>query len=191
MRTAFIYRGLDLRIIPNNSLIVNHETTHYMKSIGMISIPTHEGIKEFLHVLEDKYPLCKALYDIIYSFGKAGASMSDIRSTFAYQRQEEEALLFFETLEILTNHKPPLIQIMGFEHLRYVASEFLSSWFIKQSNVRYILPLMWYDTTGSIIPIALEGCANATMSHILKKPGITFVSITTATFFFFFILMHV
>lgn len=176
LRNAYVYKDLDLRITSTCDLSASNVSEDCVDHDGVVSVSTHEEIKAMLHVLNEKHPLSEALYDIVCSFGKAGSSISDIRAKFDGQHQLEDSLLFFDTLDSLQSHSPPLICIIGFEHLRYVASEFISDWFIKQNNVRYILPLMWYDTTGSIIPNALEGCASAIMSHILKRPGISFVS---------------
>lgn len=176
LRKAYVYKDLDLRITPTCDLSGSDVPENCLDHDAVVYVSTHEEIKAMLHVLNEKRPLSEALYDIVCSFGKAGSSISEIRAKFDGQHQFEDSLLFFETLESLQNHIPPLICIIGFEHLRYVASEFISDWFIKQNNMRYILPLMWYDTTGSIIPDALEGCASAIMSHILKRPGISFVS---------------
>ncbi|KAI8646711.1 hypothetical protein BD408DRAFT_379909 [Parasitella parasitica] len=176
MRTAFIYKGLDLRITLDGNLIANHKAKTFVEPIDATSILTQEEIGRSLIALNAKYPLSKALYDIIAFFGKTGASTSDIRDVFSLQHEHEKCS-FFEMLNVLENHRPPLVHIVGFDHLRYIASEFIPSWFIKQSSTRCISPLMWNDTTGAIIPIALEGCANAAMSHILQRPGITFANL--------------
>ncbi|CEP16613.1 hypothetical protein [Parasitella parasitica] len=176
MRAAFIYKGLDLRITSNDNTISGYKPEKHIEHIGKSSLLNQEEIGSYLTALYAKHPFSEALYDIIASFGKTGASTSDIRYVISC-RYKDKAHLFSETLVVLENHKPPLVQMVGFDQLRYVASEFIASWFINQSNSQYIAPLMWYDTTGAIIPIALEGCANATMSHILQNPGITFANL--------------
>lgn len=176
LRYAYIYKDLDLRLTPTCDLSAHDVSENCVNHNGVISVSTQKEIEDMLHALNARHPLSKTLHDIVHSFGKAGASISDIRAKFDGQQQFENSPLFFDTLESLQNHSPPLICIIGFENLRYVASEFISYWYIKQNNTCYILPLMWYDTTGTIIPDALEGCANAIMSHILEKPGISFVS---------------
>ncbi|CAO3654191.1 unnamed protein product [Mucor fragilis] len=193
LRKAYVYKDLDLRITPTCDLSGSDVPENCLDHDAVVYVSTHEEIKAMLHVLNGKRPLSEALYDIVCSFGKAGSSISEIRAKFDGQHQFEDSLLFFETLESLQNHIPPLICIIGFEHLRYVASEFISDWFIKQNNMRYILPLMWYDTTGSIIPDALEGCASAIMSHILKRPGISFATLrdTFRGFYTDFELYHI
>ncbi|GAN08977.1 hypothetical protein MAM1_0235d08497 [Mucor ambiguus] len=193
LRKAYVYKDLDLRLTSTCNLSAHNVSEDCVDRDGVIAVSTHEQIEDMLHALVDKHPLSKVLYDIVCSFGKAGASISAIQAKFEDQNQYKEPLLFFDTLESLQSHNPPLICIIGFEHLRYVASEFISNWFIKQNSVRYILPLMWYDTTGTIIPDALEGCANAIMSHILKKPGISFAALrdTFQGFYTNFELYHI
>lgn len=177
MRDAYLYKDLDLRITPTSDVLVQNAPGRCSDCDGIIPVSTHQEVESYLHALNDRHPYSKTMYDIIRSFGRTGASISDIRTKFDSESQHEESLLFFDTLESLQNHRPPLIRIIGFIHLRYIASEFISDWFIKQSNDRYILPLMWYDTTGFIIPEALEGCAHAIMGHVLERPGISFVSV--------------
>ncbi|KAL9547399.1 hypothetical protein MBANPS3_006183 [Mucor bainieri] len=177
LRNAYIYKDLDLRLTSTCDLSACNVSLDCMHHEGVLSLLTHKDIQDLLHALMDKHPLSEALYDIVFSFGKAGASISDIQAKFEDQHPHEEPALLIDTLKLLQDHSPPLICIIGFEHLRYVASEFISDWFIKQNKGRYILPLMWYDTTGTIIPDALEGCAHAIMSHILKRPGISFAAL--------------
>ncbi|KAL7330068.1 hypothetical protein PS15p_205057 [Mucor circinelloides] len=177
LRDAYLYKDLDLRITPTSDVPVQNAPERCSDCDGIIPVSTHQEIESYLHALNDRRPYSKTVYDVIRSFGRAGASISEIRTKFDSESQHEESLLFFDTLESLQNHRPPLIRVIGFVHLRYIASEFISDWFIKQSDGRYILPLMWYDTTGSIIPKALEGCAHAVMGHVLERPGISFATL--------------
>lgn len=133
--------------------------------------------KAILQKLEGR--LANDIYEATKNFKEYGGSLDDIMTHFGDKYDKKDIC---NVLYSLIRHEPPLVRVVGFKQLRYVATEFCVPWFIQGSEDSTLLnPLMWNDVSGEVIESALDGCAKAVISHILMLPGISHVS-----FFFLF-----
>lgn len=139
-----------------------------------ITLPSSTLIEDYLQELEQEDRLARDVYDIVHSFKHNGASFDDIMSHIGNSHNQRNVS---DTLYSLIYHEPPIIRIVGFKQLQYVASEFSACWFLKNGDDDTLLnPLMWNDLSGNIIESALDGFSKAVISHILTFPGVSHVS---------------
>lgn len=153
--------------------------------VGKLTIPTAEQIKKHLHHLSNTNNLVQEVYETVRRFEGTGATMNTIILLVNdLEKSSLDESHISDAISLLVKHEPPLIQQFGFKQLRYVAAEFSSEWLLTENEDKTFLnPLMWNDVSGRVIQSALDGCAKAVMSHILKQPGISHVSNTFLVFY--------
>lgn len=175
LQRRFINKGLEIAIKKNVPLPSVIADTTAQVAEAKYSTPTSEQIDLFIISLEKDTPLIRPVYDAIKSGGTHGSLLEDIEKNLSMNKNMYTNVNELrDVLSKLVNYDPPLLHVVGFENLRYVAAECASPWFLKTSDINTFLnPLMWNDTSGNVIPLALEGCANAVISHILTNPGIS------------------
>jgi hypothetical protein len=179
LRKAFVYKDLEISLKRNVPIypIIKMSTTQDINA--KITIPAPDQIETCMQGMMDITPLANTVYNAVKSSAMNGVSLYGIiHHVKDVEHKEIDIQQITKTVYRLMKHDPPLVQVVGFEQLRYIATEFMSSWLLKTDvDKNFIKPLMWNDVTGSAIKIALDGCSNAVISHILTKPGISHVSV--------------
>jgi hypothetical protein len=177
LRKAFIYQDLDVCIKKNKQLAFVNNSNVSPRHDGEVILPTAEQIKKYIHKLAKSDDLIQKVYEAVKRFEGTGASIDTIVMLINSKKKLYDDRHISDTIHSLVKHEPPLVRIVGFKQLRYVAAEFSSDWLLKMSGNKALLnPLMWIDVTGKVIQSALDGCAKAVISHILNQPGISHVS---------------
>lgn len=178
LQRKFISEGLEIAIKKNVPLPSVIADTTAQGAEAKYSTLTFEQIDTFINSLENS-PMIRPVYDAIKSAGIQGSSFKNIEKyLYIIKNTDTNVKELRDALGKLINHDPPLVHVVGFESLRYVAAEYASHWFLKTSSDNTFLnPLMWNDTSGNVICLALEGCANTVISHIATNPGISHVSL--------------
>lgn len=179
LQKKFISEGLEIAIKKIAPLPSAMDNIPAQTADSKYCIPTSEEIEALINGLESYSPLIRPVYDAVKSATVQGLSLQCVEKYLKIDKNvDANVKQFRNALSKLMNHNPPLIHVVGFEHLRYVSAEYVSDWFLKMDSDRSLLnPLMWNDTSGNIIRLALEGCGNTVISHIATNPGISHVSI--------------
>lgn len=165
-----MYKGLDIKVQKKGPLWKDDRVL-VTENPFIISKDT----KDIMIDLMSDNILVEYIYESVEKYKKQGASWSDIKEYIRLAKLNVTEEDICKSLDRLLEAK--LIQITGFECLRYVAAEHMSAWMLTKSGSHELLhPFMWHDVSGQVIEPAFKGCAETVLSHIVKLPGISFVS---------------
>lgn len=162
----YIDRNFDI-IVQTDPLPLSEPTT---TTWNHTIVPSKKEIKQSLYELN--HPLSVRIYATLKTCGVLGMSMDKLR---AEDLGSDRAVL--DALNILVNHRPPLIKLVGFRQLRYVVANYFSYWLLKSDYGHFLDPVLWCDTSGQVMEDAWDGCCEVIQSHIIKNPGIQHVSL--------------
>ncbi|KAI9276245.1 hypothetical protein BY458DRAFT_506082 [Sporodiniella umbellata] len=112
-------------------------------------------------------PISVCLYRLLETQGPSGLTWTEL------EKKMPELPSIRSAFQSLIEHRPALVHLMGFDRLRYVSLGNIHPWLLKHS-LNY--PFLWCDTSGQHMPNVFEGCVEVIMSHLIHKPGISFVS---------------
>ncbi|KAI8989596.1 hypothetical protein BDB01DRAFT_549890 [Pilobolus umbonatus] len=145
---------------------------------GKMHTSDYNQIDEHIKTLDREHNGISQVYQAIKSQGKSGVLSTRltklIQKTKGIQMDEDKVIKY---CDILISHHPPLIQMVGFNQLRYVSYQYLKHWYLKSNQENsYFEPVIWNDYNGNIIPEALRGCADTVISYIVQSPGISLLS---------------
>lgn len=157
----YIDRNFDI-IVQTDPLPLSEPTT---TTWNHTIVPSKKEIKQSLYELN--HPLSVRIYATLKTCGVLGMSMDKLR---AEDLGSDRAVL--DALNILVNHRPPLIKLVGFRQLRYVVANYFSYWLLKSDYGHFLDPVLWCDTSGQVMEDAWDGCCEVIQSHIIKNPGI-------------------
>jgi hypothetical protein len=172
LRKAYVYNKLDIIVKKTETFFSRNVSNASHVESGKIILPAPAEVTTYLQKLKLENIDIEDVYIIVKGFTETGVSMDSI-----IMLAKRSTCSIINAVDCLVNHEPPLIRIVGFKKLRYVATEFVTHWLLKSDDDQsYLNPLMWNDASGKLIQSVLDGCASAVISHILSHPGISHVS---------------
>lgn len=141
--------------------------------------------------------LIKSVIDALFEQGEVGLTLYQLKTQLQNSCTDEEIMM---TVHKLCFSDPALICRVGFDAVRYVHIEFVESWSISNKNVTehvttaaskerihkatdgqfkqvarkdIIIPSLWVDINGNVTDLVLNGCKEAIVDLVLRKPGIS------------------
>lgn len=170
----YVYKGLDITVRCTKDLQLPTPTLKW-KHTRVIPM---DHINHYLTMIKITNPLSHHIYMALKEYGALGASFDCTSTKIRDSNPHIQNVDIVTAFDTLIKHDPPLIYLVGFNHLRYTVAEHVHHWLLKGTKKdTYLDPIIWCDISGSIVHPVLDGCCEVVMSHITKRPGIQYVRV--------------
>ncbi|CEP14744.1 hypothetical protein [Parasitella parasitica] len=191
---------LDIQKVKEPDQIITSTPTPKEVTIKMLDPKEYDDeISKYIDSQEESEGrLIQSVLDALYTQGETGFTLYQLKVHLNGSCSDQDIM---RAVRKLVYNDPALVCRVGFESVRYVHVKFASSWginnkvtesldyniesrekIIKESKGKFktdlvrkdiVIPSLWIDMNGHVTELVLNGCKEAVVDLVLRKPGIS------------------